>query len=100
MIAAAPRPGPSPLSPLPPHSPRPGEGNAHRGFLPLGLPLLPVGGSAVGEEGRGDEGSHGATPPLIRQSRISLSPCKLLEPGRFKMVLSASIVPLVSDAIS
>jgi len=31
------------------------------------LPLLPVGGSAVGEEGRGDEGLPAAARPELNQ---------------------------------
>src|SRR4051794_9143474 len=46
-----------------PHSLRPGEGNPDEPSCLL--PLLPVGGSARGEEGRGDEGS----PDLRRSER-------------------------------
>src|SRR4029077_18797297 len=45
---------------LPPHSPQPGERGLKKKRVAVAfdypLPLLPVGGSAVGEEGRGDEG--------------------------------------------
>src|SRR3954452_1620389 len=49
------RGGPSPLTPLPPHSRPTGRGEPDWIVLAL-LPLLPVGGRAMGEEGRGDEG--------------------------------------------
>jgi zinc transport system substrate-binding protein len=55
LVSEFPPPNPSPLSPLPPHSRPTGRGEPGWSSI-AGLPLLPVGGSAVGEEGRGDEG--------------------------------------------
>jgi zinc transport system substrate-binding protein len=55
LVSEFPPPNPSPLSPLPPHSRPTGRGEPGWSSVAV-LPLLPVGGSAVGEEGWGDEG--------------------------------------------
>jgi DNA topoisomerase-3 len=50
-------PRPKTLTPVPSPTALPPTGRGEPGWSgPAGLPLLPVGGSAVGEEGRGDEG--------------------------------------------
>ncbi|MFY9825962.1 MAG: tetraacyldisaccharide 4'-kinase [Thermoanaerobaculia bacterium] len=54
-LPASPAQDPSPWSPLPPHSPRPGEGNPVGAILPFSLFSRRMGGR-LGEEGRGDEG--------------------------------------------
>src|SRR5436305_6728199 len=102
----------SPLSPLPSPSPRPGEGDLvgavvflasrrHRSdptdpsdrtdFKPAAVfgfsPLLPVGGRAVGEEGRGDEG-----PP---RGGGAFSPRRLLVLIRFALRMLPLLLPLL-----
>src|SRR5436305_728970 len=103
--------GTSPLSPLPSPSPRPGEGDLVGAVVFLAgvigpirqirrigrilsrllflvfPPLLPVGGRAVGEEGRGDEG-----PP---RGGGAFSPRRLFVLIRFALRMLPLLLPLL-----